>query len=79
VIGKGFYVVPRYDPVSGRSAGRRDAADSAHFLVYVSPLGWVEHLHVFGRLLAVVVTGVFGSACGRCGQSARRPTRRTLR
>lgn len=30
-----------------RAAG--DAAASAHFLVYVSPLGWVEQLHTLGR------------------------------
>jgi ABC-2 type transport system permease protein len=30
-----------------RAAG--DAAGSAHFLVYVSPLGWVEQLHILGR------------------------------
>jgi ABC-2 type transport system permease protein len=30
-----------------RAAG--DAAGSAHFLAYVSPLGWVEQLHILGR------------------------------
>ncbi|MGB6453893.1 MAG: hypothetical protein WBH47_05300, partial [Streptosporangiaceae bacterium] len=30
-----------------RAAG--DAAAGAHFLVYVSPLGWVEQLHTLGR------------------------------
>jgi ABC-2 type transport system permease protein len=30
-----------------RAAG--DAAASMHFLVYVSPLGWVEHLHTLGH------------------------------
>jgi ABC-2 type transport system permease protein len=40
-----------------RAAG--DAAASAHFLVYVSPLGWVEQLHTLGapRLLWLLPIG----------------------
>ncbi len=45
-----------------RAAG--DAARSAHFLVYVSPLGWVEQVHALGRPQAVwllPITGLVGA------------------
>ncbi len=41
-----------------RAAG--DAADRAHFLVYVSPLGWVEQLHALGRPQAVWLLPIAG-------------------
>ena len=41
-----------------RAAG--DAAGSAHFLVYVTPLGWVEQLHALGRPQAVWLLPIAG-------------------
>lgn len=41
-----------------RAAG--DAASSAHFLVDVSPLGWVEQLHALGRTQALWLLPVVG-------------------
>jgi polyether ionophore transport system permease protein len=45
-----------------RAAG--DAAGTVHFLVYVSPLGWVEQLHILGRsqpLWLLPIGGLIGA------------------
>jgi ABC-2 type transport system permease protein len=44
-----------------RAAG--DATAGAHFLVYVSPLGWVEQLHALGRPQAVWLLPIASLIC----------------
>jgi ABC-2 type transport system permease protein len=57
-----------------RAAG--DAAGGAHFLVYVSPLGWVEQLHTLGRpqplWLLPIVCLIAASVCMTLFLAARR-------